>query len=156
MCVLQLESTAVHWACRGGSLPALQLLLDQGAKLTYRDKVRTKRSVFYSIPRGSKHKSHSWVRHGSTCTETVLLFLHVQEHKQPHRKHRTSVDVSDFTTWYQTSSDSEGRKAVCWSWHYETVHGHSTQILSWLNSGSRNRINLADILSSCRPATLVG
>lgn len=38
-CVFQLEATAVHWACRGGSLPALQLLLDQGAKITFRDKV---------------------------------------------------------------------------------------------------------------------
>lgn len=37
--VFQLEATAVHWACRGGSLPALQLLLDQGAKITSRDKV---------------------------------------------------------------------------------------------------------------------
>lgn len=39
--MFQLEATAVHWACRGGSLPALQLLLDQGAKFTYRDKVGT-------------------------------------------------------------------------------------------------------------------
>ena len=38
-CVFQLEATAVHWACRGGSLPALQLLLDQEAKFTSRDKV---------------------------------------------------------------------------------------------------------------------
>lgn len=39
--MFQLEATAVHWACRGGSLTALQLLLDQGAKFTYRDKVGT-------------------------------------------------------------------------------------------------------------------
>lgn len=39
--MFQLEATAVHWACRGGSLAALQLLLDQGAKFTYRDKVGT-------------------------------------------------------------------------------------------------------------------
>lgn len=45
-CVLQLDATAVHWACRGGSLPALQLLLDQGAQLTYRDKVSCMFNVF--------------------------------------------------------------------------------------------------------------
>ncbi|XP_014861439.1 PREDICTED: ankyrin repeat domain-containing protein 1 isoform X1 [Poecilia mexicana] len=39
--VLQLEATAVHWACRGGSLPALQLLLHQGAKFTSRDKLQS-------------------------------------------------------------------------------------------------------------------
>uniref|UniRef100_A0A672FS91 Ankyrin repeat domain-containing protein 1 n=1 Tax=Salarias fasciatus TaxID=181472 RepID=A0A672FS91_SALFA len=40
VCV-QLEATAVHWACRGGNLPALQLLLDQGAKFTSRDKLHS-------------------------------------------------------------------------------------------------------------------
>uniref|UniRef100_A0A672F4C1 Ankyrin repeat domain-containing protein 1 n=1 Tax=Salarias fasciatus TaxID=181472 RepID=A0A672F4C1_SALFA len=33
--------TPVHWACRGGNLPALQLLLDQGAKFTSRDKLHS-------------------------------------------------------------------------------------------------------------------
>ena len=46
-CVFQLEATAVHWACRGGSLPALQLLMDQGAKVTYRDKVSTHKHRFF-------------------------------------------------------------------------------------------------------------
>lgn len=36
----QLEATALHWASRGGSVEALQLLLDAGAKISQRDKVR--------------------------------------------------------------------------------------------------------------------
>ncbi len=32
----------MHWACRGGSLPALELLLNKGAKFNSRDKVHRK------------------------------------------------------------------------------------------------------------------
>lgn len=49
VCVFQLESTAVHWACRGGSLAALQLLLDHGAQFTYRDKVGVPPAHFGTI-----------------------------------------------------------------------------------------------------------
>lgn len=35
----KLQATEVHWACRGGSLPVLEALLNHGAKLDSRDKV---------------------------------------------------------------------------------------------------------------------
>ncbi|XP_005385895.1 PREDICTED: ankyrin repeat domain-containing protein 1 isoform X2 [Chinchilla lanigera] len=35
----ELESTAIHWACRGGSLDVLKLLLNKGAKISARDKL---------------------------------------------------------------------------------------------------------------------
>ncbi|MEQ2196913.1 hypothetical protein XENOCAPTIV_017832 [Xenoophorus captivus] len=51
----KLEATAVHWACRGGCLPALQLLLDQGAKITSRDKDgKTPLEMLYSWQNGAK------------------------------------------------------------------------------------------------------
>ncbi|MEJ1276444.1 ankyrin repeat domain 1 (cardiac muscle) [Cricetulus griseus] len=35
----ELESTAIHWACRGGNLDVLKLLLNKGAKISARDKL---------------------------------------------------------------------------------------------------------------------
>ncbi|TRY89388.1 hypothetical protein DNTS_024126 [Danionella cerebrum] len=37
----QLQATEVHWACRGGSLSVLEALLNHGAKLDSRDKLRS-------------------------------------------------------------------------------------------------------------------
>lgn len=36
----QLACTAVHWACRGGSLAVLKLLQSRGADLNVKDKVK--------------------------------------------------------------------------------------------------------------------
>lgn len=36
---VQLDCTAVHWACRGGHLDAVKLLQDHGADLNVKDKV---------------------------------------------------------------------------------------------------------------------
>lgn len=36
---VQLDCTAVHWACRGGHLDAVKLLQDRGADLNVKDKV---------------------------------------------------------------------------------------------------------------------
>lgn len=42
---VQLDCTAVHWACRGGHLDAVKLLQDRGADLNVKDKVSTAEQV---------------------------------------------------------------------------------------------------------------
>lgn len=71
--MLQLEATAVHWACRGGSLPALELLLDRGGKFMSRDKVGPHQSqhsfsqnlcVLHHLVAGEDgRQNYSWAKH---------------------------------------------------------------------------------------------
>lgn len=42
--VLQLDRTPVFWACRGGHLDILKQLLNHGAQVNARDKVRARHS----------------------------------------------------------------------------------------------------------------
>lgn len=61
MLVLQLDRTPVFWACRGGHLDILKQLLNQGAQVNARDKVRgtLKRSRLSSAQDGGREHSHS-------------------------------------------------------------------------------------------------
>ena len=57
----KLDATAVHWACRGGSQPALELLLNQGGKFNSRDK------VLMDIHSNSSDKSDKDVKLAGYC-----------------------------------------------------------------------------------------
>lgn len=55
--VLQLDRTPVFWACRGGHLDILKQLLNHGAQVNARDKVRAHRGGAYQEEEASTERS---------------------------------------------------------------------------------------------------
>lgn len=125
----KLQATEVHWACRGGSLPVLEALLNHGAKLDSRDKVEAViwlQLCFNNSWCGLKclFKSHLSLasQHSPSCSsQDRTLWMcwtsHTLRRRHQRKRHSKKCDFESVNSWIKILMITFKCHSVTGGWH---------------------------------------